>query len=239
MTRLFTAELFKTMTTRTLLGFAAAGVVMTVLNVVIVAVASGDLDALAEKQEALTGLPVVILLLGLVGAAGEYRHGTAAPAALVARTGRDRLLLARTAAYAVTGLAVGGLMVAVSLALGLPLLAGHPGPDLTAGQVIPVAEGNIAAAVLFAIMGVAVGALVRNQVAGVVVLLLMNFVMNPLIVTVDESAANLTPFGAAEVLARMTHDTTLTTGTAALVLTAWTVPLVVAAVISERRRDLT
>ncbi len=129
-------------------------------------------------------------------------------------------------------------MTGISLAVGLPLLASHSGPALGLGDVAPVAAGDLVAAVLFAIMGVALGALVRNQAAGVVALLLLNFVMNPLVSMADESAGNLTPFGAAAVLARMTHDTTLSAGAAGLVLAAWTLPLVAVAIAAERRRDL-
>jgi hypothetical protein len=238
MSRLLHGELRKLLTTRTLAAYAVAGVLMTLLNVVVVTLASGDLDAVGEKQEALASLPVLLLLLGLVGAAGEYRHRTAAPSVLAAHADRGRLLLARTLAYALAGLAVGALTAGVSLAVGLPLLASHPGPDLGFGDVAPVAAGDLAAAVLFAIMGVASGALVRNQAAGVIAVLLLNFVMNPLVSMADEAAGNFTPFGAAAVLSRMTHDTTLSTGAAGLVLAAWTLPLVAIAVAAERRRDL-
>lgn len=234
----FRGELLKIVTTRTVLGYALAGLVLTAANVLIVALASGTLDEVGEKEEALAGLPVVLLLLGLVGAAGEYRHRTAAPAALVARTGRGRLLLARTCAYALGGLGVGTLMVVLSLGLGLPLLAHQPGPDLDTGEVVAVAAGCVTAAVLSAVMGVALGVLVRNQVAGVVVVLVLNFLANPLVSMVSETAANYTPFGASSVLSRMTHDTTLSAGGAAAVLAGWTLVLVTAAVIVERRRDL-
>jgi ABC-2 type transport system permease protein len=238
MSRLLRGELRKLLTTRTLFAYAVAGVLMSVFNVVVVTLASGDLDALGEKQEALASLPILLLLLGLVGAAGEYRHRTAAPSALAAHADRGRLLLARTVAYALAGLGIGALMAGVSLAIGLPLLAAHPGPGLGFGDVAPVAAGDVAAAVLFAIMGVAIGALVRNQAAGVIALLLLNFVMNPLVSMADESAGNFTPFGAAAILARMTHDTTLSVGAAGLVLVAWTLPLLAVAIAAERRRDL-
>lgn len=231
-------ELLKVLTTRTLLGYTAAGVVLAVLNVVAVAVASGELDSISEKREALTGLPFLLALFGVVGAAGEFRHRTAAPAALAAGNERVRLLLARTGVYAATGLAVAATMTAASLALGLPLLADHPGPDLGVGDVVAVTSANLGAGLLFVIMGVALGALVRNQVAGVVALLMLNFVLTPLLSKADEAAGNLTPFGAAQVLTGMTHDTTLSTGAAALVLAAWTAPLLAVAIASDRRRDL-
>jgi hypothetical protein len=179
-----------------------------------------------------------LLLWGLVGAAGEYRHRTAAPAALVARRDRGTLLLARMGAYALTGLVIGALMTVVAVGLGLPLLGRQPGADLTFGDVTAVVAGNLVAFVLSAIIGAALGALIRSPVVGVVVLLIVNFAVIPLIGGVQEATANYTPFGAAGVLARMTHNTTPSVGVAGLVLAAWTAVAVIVAVIVERRRDL-
>lgn len=238
MMHLLRGELIKTVTTRTVLGFAVGGVAFTVLNVLAVAVFSGNLDEVPEKQEALSALPVLLLLWGLVGAAGEYRHRTAAPAALVGRRDRGVVLSARIAAYALTGLLLGMLTTAVSVGLGLPLLSDHPGPDLTPGDVGAVVAGNLVAFVLSAILGAALGALIRNPVLGVVVLLIVNFAAIPLLSDVWESGVNLTPFGAAGILGRMTHNTTLSVVTAGWVLAAWTAAVTVVAVIAERRRDL-
>ena len=238
MTALIRGELIKTVSTRTLPSYALTGVALAAANVVIVTQASGELDTVSDKQEAIAGLPIIVLLFGLVGATGEYRHRTAAPAVLAA--GRDRALplLARAGAYALTGLAVAALMVAVALALGLPLLAAHPGPGLGADDVALVAAGGLLAAALSAIMGVAVGALVRNQVAGVVGALILAFVVSPLIAVIDETAVEFTPFGAAFALAGDPQAGTLSWGADALLLLAWTLPLLLAAVVTERRRDL-
>jgi hypothetical protein len=103
-------ELLKVLTTRTLLGYTAAGVVLAALNVVVVAVASGELDSIGEKREALSGLPILLAVFGIVGAAVEFRHRTAAPAALAAHNERATLLLARTGVYAATGLALAAAM---------------------------------------------------------------------------------------------------------------------------------
>jgi ABC-2 type transport system permease protein len=237
MTGLLRGELIKTVTTRTLFGFAALGVAMAIANVLIMTL-SKDLLTVADKQEAIAGLPMLLILFGLVGAAGEYRHRTAAPAALAAGGRRGRLLLARAGAYAVTGLVLGALMAAVALALGVPLLSGEPGPSLSSGELAPVAAGSILGAALCAIMGVAAGALVRSQVVGVVGALVLMFVATPLLNIVDEAAAELTPFGAAIVLAGDPTADTLSSGAAGLVVAAWTVPLLLAAIVVERRRDL-
>jgi ABC-2 type transport system permease protein len=237
MTALVRGELIKTVTTRTLFGYAAIGVVFMIANVLIVTQFSGELSTIADKREAIAGLPILLLLLGLVGAAGEYRHRTAAPAALAGGRDRGQLLLARAGAYAVVGVAVAALMVAVSLALGLPLLAGEPGQRLGTGDVAAVAGGSLFAAALSAIMGVAVGALVRNQVAAVIGTLILIFVVSPLLHLVSETALEFTPWGAAAVLAGEPHET-LSWGGAALILAAWTVLPLIAAITAERRRDV-
>jgi hypothetical protein len=239
MTALIRGELIKTVTTRTLLGYALTGAALALVNAVIVTQFSGDLDTASDKREAITGLPVVVLLFGLVGAAGEYRHRTAASAALAAGRDRALVLLARAGAYALTGLAIGALMVAVALVVGLPLLAAHDGPGVGAHDVALVAGGSLIAAALSGIMGAAAGALVRNQVAGVVGALILAFVVGPLIATIDKTAVAFTPFGAAFALAGDPQAAgTLSWAGAAVVLVAWTLPLLIAAILAERRRDL-
>jgi hypothetical protein len=237
MTALLRGELIKTVTTRTVFGYAALGVAVAIANVLIVTL-SKNLRTVGDKQGAIAGLPVWLILFALVGAAGEYRHRTAAPAAFAAGGRRGRLLLARAGAYAVTGLVLGALAAAVALALGLPLLGGEPGPALGSGKIAAVAVGSVVCAALCAIMGVAAGALVRNQVVGVVGALMLMFVALPLLNIVDKTAAELTPFGAAAVLAGDPTGDTLSWTGAGLLLAAWTVPLLLAAIVVERRRDL-
>jgi ABC-2 type transport system permease protein len=238
MSALMRGELIKTVTTRTLFGYAALAVILAIANVLILTL-SKDLLTAADKQEAIAGLPMLLILFGLVGAAGEYRHRTAAPAALATGGRRGRLLVARAGAYAIAGLVLGALTTAVTLALGLPLLSGEGGPGLGSGEIAAVAAGTIGGAALCAIMGVAAGALVRSQVAGVVGALILMFIGMPLLNVADETAAELSPFGAAVVLAGdPAVGGTLSWGLAGLVLAAWTVPLLYAAIVVERRRDL-
>ena len=237
MTALMRGELIKAATTRTWLAYTALGVVLAAATVIIGSL-STDVVRVSDKQGVISGWPIVLLLFGLVGAAGEYRHRTAAPAALVAGRDRGVLLLARMGAYALAGLALAALMTAVSLALGLPLLSGEPGPSLGAGDVVGVAGGSLVAAALSAIMGVAVGALLRNQVAGVVSALILAFVVTPLLTTISETAQEYTPIGAAVVLAGALDGEALSWSAAALLLAAWTVALVAVAIVAERRRDL-
>ena len=236
MTALLHGELIKARTTRTMLGYAALAFVVSMIFVLATTL-SGDLASLADKENAIAGGPLLLLLFGIVGAAGEYRHRTAAPAALVARD-RTRLLIARAGAYGVAGLAIGLMMVTATFAVGLPLIAGEPGPGLQTATVIAIAAGSLAAAALSTIMGAAVGTLLRNQIAGIVGALVLTQMVQPLIPMIDESAAGFTPIAAANTLAGTGDAASLAPGWALLVLLGWTLTLLGAAVFAERRRDL-
>jgi hypothetical protein len=230
-------ELIKTVTTRTALGYAFVGVVLALANVLIVTL-SQDLVSAADKREAIAGLPILLVLFGIVGGAGEYRHRTAAPAALAAGGDRGRLLVARAGAYALTGIAIAFPMVAISLAVGVPLLAGEPGPGIGSRELAVAAGGSALAAAWSAIMGVAAGALLRNQVAGVIGALMLALVIGPLLHAIDDAIVGYTPFGAATLVAGDPAGGSLSWGGAALTLAAWTAALLLAAVVAERRRDM-
>ena len=231
-------ELIKAITTRTILAFAAMAVVLAVGQVLASLLPGwGDLMSQDDKKEALGGLPLLVLLLALVGAAGEYRHRTAAPAALVAGRDRGRLLLARAGAYAVAGVAVAALATTVTLAVGLPLLADRPGQAVSAGDVALIAGGSLVAAALSSAFGVALGALVRNQVAAVTGTLLVIFIVLPLVGVISPTALDVTPFGAAQGVAGAGLET-LSIGAAGAVLAGWTVTALSAAIVTERRRDI-
>jgi ABC-2 type transport system permease protein len=231
-------ELIKAITTRTVIAYAATAVALAVAQVLVTILATSiDLTAVDDKKAAIGGLPLLALLLGTVGAAGEYRHRTAAPAALASGRDSGRLLLARASAYAIAGVAVAALATVVSLAVGVPLLAGEPGTPLGAGDVALVAAGSLLAAALLAILGVALGALVRNQVAAVVGTLIVIFVVLPLVQALSGTLLDLTPFAAAQGVAGATLAT-LSRGEALLVVVGWTLVALLAAIVAERRRDL-
>jgi hypothetical protein len=238
MTALIRGEIIKATTTRTIYAYAAIAALLALAHVLVTVLAlSGDLTAAAEKKAVIAGLPVLLLLFGIVGAAGEHRHRTVAPAVLV--SGRDGgvLLLARAGAYAAVAVAVAALASIVSLAVGLPLLAGEAGASLGTGDVAVVAGGSLLAAALSAGFGVALGALVRNQVVAVTGTLVVMFIVLPLVQALSGTVLDLTPFGAAQGVAGETL-TTLSWGEAGLVLAGWTLVALIAATVVERRRDV-
>ena len=180
MTRLVQAELLKLRTTRTarvLLALAAAGTAALVALVLLLAGRPGQpaLGADALRQLVLVPaqpLTLAALVLGILGMAGEFRHGTATSTFLVTPV-RGRVVAAKLAAAAVTGLAMALVASAAVLAVGLPWLRAK-------GIEVAVADAGLAARVaglavavaLFAVLGVGLAALLRNQVAAVIVGLL-------------------------------------------------------------------
>jgi hypothetical protein len=238
MITLIRGELIKATTTRTIFAYGAMAVALAVAQVLVSIVpAWGAPMSLADKTESIAGLPLLVLLLGLVGAAGEYRHRTAAPATLVAGRDRGSLLLARAGAYAAAAVAVAALATTVTLAVGLPLLALRRGPEVGAGDIALVAGGTLVAAALSGALGVALGALVRNQVVAVTGTLVVIFVVLPLVQVINPTVLDVTPFGAAQGVAGAGLET-LSIGAAGVVLVGWTAAALIAAVVTERRRDV-
>lgn len=231
-------EMIKVRTTRTALGFAAAAVLL-VLAVVLITILAGDPTAAQEKKDALNvggALSVPLLLFGIVGATGEFRHRTLAPAVLISPH-RGRLTLARLIAYVFTAALVGVAMVVVALAIGLPLLAGRPGPDLETGDYTAVIGGGILTAMLCCALGVGIGVLVRNQVAGVVGALVWLLILEPLLPLIADDLAKGSILGAAGTLGGAQSDEVTWAG-ALLVLGVWAAVFVVAGLLVDARRDV-
>src|SRR4051794_32117222 len=181
MTRLLRGEMIKVRTTRTALGFGAAAVLLT-LAATLISILASDLVALADKRDALNfggGVGIVLLLFGAVGATGEFRHRTLAPAVLIAPD-RFRLLLARLAAYSFTALLFGIAMAVISLGIGAALMGGEPGPALATSDYVKIGVGGLLDVVLGAAIGVGVGTLVRNQVFAVIGILVWLTILEPL-----------------------------------------------------------
>jgi hypothetical protein len=235
---LLAGELIKVRTTRTALGFGLASVLLVVAGVVI-SLLTGDYRTVADKRSVLNfggGVALVLLIFGAVGATGEFRHRTLAPAVLIAPD-RARLVLARVGAYSLTALVFGAVMAVVALALGVPLLGREPGPDLGAGDYAAVALGGVLATALATAVGVGVGTIVKNQVGAVVGVLAWVTIVEPLLGLIDDRIFDH-GFGAASNSLGQGGDDTLPMGEATLTLVAWTAVLCAAALAVDRRRDV-
>jgi ABC-2 type transport system permease protein len=231
-------EMIKVRTTRTALGFGIATVLL-VLALLLLTVLTGEPSDVQSKKDALNlggVLCIPLLLFGIVGATGEYRHRTLAPAVLIAPD-RLRLAIARLIAYLATAFLVAVAMAVVALVVGVPLLASEPGPDLTGSDYGSIVLGGIAAAILVTALGVGVGMVVKNQVAGVVGALMWLVILAPAVTLIDDWLVKTLILDAAAALGGSGSDE-VTTGGAALVLGIWAAVFVIAGLAFERRRDV-
>jgi ABC-2 type transport system permease protein len=171
---LIRAELLKQRTTPAFRAVFAAVPVLAVLVTVAVYGAAGRQGNDPLSPESLVhaaGAPASVvtmlaLLLGVVGMAGEYRHRTITSTFLAAPR-RGRVVLAKVAAHALTAAAMAAVTVAVSLAVAVPWLVRAGVPLTEGGEAAGLAVALIVSTVLHAGLGVAAGALVRNQTAAV------------------------------------------------------------------------
>jgi len=238
MSRRFRGELIKLGTTRTALGFAA-GVAVLTLAIVLITALAGDPKTVADKRSALavgSGVSALLTLFGVVGAGAEYRHHTLAPALLVA-PGRGRLLAARVVAYGIAALAIGLVMTAVAFAIGIPLLAGQPGPDLGTSDYLRAGGGGLVAVAVSTMLGVGIGTLVGKQIPAVIGTMVWLLILEPL----SGLIGHISKFTIGQSETSIGGDTggdVLPWGAAVAVLLAWTAAFLIAAALVDSRRDI-
>ncbi|TFV52385.1 ABC transporter permease [Blastococcus sp. TF02A_35] len=193
MTGLVRAEWLKLFSTRFWIGVLIGGCLMTagfsVLFTALAGVAQEGQPALPEvgtpafEELALSvaaNASVFLLILGIIGMTQEYRHKTAVPTFLTTPD-RGRVVAAKLLAYAVVAVPFTLLLLAVNVAV-VAVAAGARGdaPSLTGDNVRTVAMSGLVL-VLFTVIGVGVGALVRSQVGAVVGALVYLYVVEPLV----------------------------------------------------------
>lgn len=167
MIRLIRVELFKLVTTkRTTAIFLAVSAGLCLLITLLSLLASDSVDTSTDVLDVLASAQIaalVLLILGAVNMGGEARHGTQI-ATFLATPVRWRVVVAKSVAHGVAGLAAGILNVIMAL-LSVALFSDAPSPS--GGDIFLQALGSLALTALLASFGVAMGALLRNQAAAV------------------------------------------------------------------------
>ena len=178
---------------------------------------------------------LVFVLVGIRIITEEYRYGTITPSLLAAGS-RMRLLAAKVVAASVAAVAM-ALLAQVTLVVALTALGEGSGPAVATGDGAALA-GMAAAAALFAMLGVALGTLVRQPVPATVGAVAWLLVGEDLLhVRFGEAVeylpgyAGLTMSGAAEV-------TSVAPALAAVVLLGWVLAALIPAAALLHRRDV-
>jgi ABC-2 type transport system permease protein len=245
MARLVAAEWLKLRTTRVLWASVPAVVLLSAVAVAGLALSSEVAGvALLEPTEGVrnaalhltsTGA-VLVIVLGIIISAGEYRTQTATDTFLTTPR-RSRVVAAKLAIGAILGLALGAL----GAAIGLPAAylwfeaesAAFPAGD---EEVWLTLGGVVLYAVLFGVLGVAFGSLVRNQVVAIVSALTLVLLVEQLLTQSGASMAKWFPGNAGAALVRAPGDF-LEPGPGAALLLAYALAIALAGMVVVARRD--
>jgi ABC-2 type transport system permease protein len=182
MTRLVGAEVFKLRTTRTFYGLVLGALGLVLLIVILATATAGKSDITLRDAIGISGFAQVFaLLLGIISVTAEFRHGTVTPSLLVVPD-RVKLTLAKLGACLLVGLVLGLLATGLAALIGSLILNARDIPNpLSGSDVTKMVIGGTIATVLYAALGVGVGAIVRNQVGAVVGALVYLFVLENLL----------------------------------------------------------
>ena len=176
--RTMTVELHKLATTRMTLAICAAALATVAMFGLVTVVTAGPaardgLPGLAgeEGQRLLLSsgsfAAIAIVMLGVLTTAGEYRHRTVV-GSLLQEPRRGRLLGAKITVGATIGLLIGAVAGGIALCVGLLGLRSRGiALDLTNPELSALVAGTACYVCVTAVIGCAVGELVRQQVAAV------------------------------------------------------------------------
>jgi len=230
-------KLWTTRTTWVMLGVALAGEALYAGLYVGLAPLSeiGDIDQVVTG----TGLLLVMMLvLGVLIATTEFRHGTAS-STFLASPKRHPALFAKLGAALLVGLVAGLAYVVVNGGLALPLFDSREGNLPPARELIDLYAGVVISYALICAFGLGVGEIVRNQVGAIIAAIAFFFVLSPLPELLPGSIGDYFPAQAIGSLhGNPEGDGSLSQVGGGLVLGAWAAGLVALGTLLICRRDV-
>lgn len=180
---------------------------------------------------------ILSLCVGITISAGEFRHGTALDTYL-SEPRRERIVLAKLAAAGLAGIALGVVVAAATVGVGL---AWCEAKDVRMDWSVAgrCAVGMVLWQALYTVIGVALGAMVRAQTVAIVVAVAWLFIAESALAQLVSTIARWLPATAASALGNAPGDWLLPQVGGGLVLAGWTLVAAVGAVVLTRQRDLT
>ncbi len=223
MAPLLRAEILKLRTTRTFFALAGVAAGLSVLVVTLSASLGTDFNH-DDVHDLFSGdfTGYFVMILGVVGMAGEWRHRTITSTVLAAPD-RLRLLAAKLLSYGVAGILLSLAITVTIMAVGTAILATRGETTLGVADLADVLWRNLIVAGLVGALGVCVGGLIRNQVVAIVGLLVFAFAVEPTLLGFVPSVGRFGPVvGAPSAVSGAAHDDDLLApGIAILVMAGW------------------
>jgi ABC-2 type transport system permease protein len=144
---------------------------------------------------------IMVMLLGILLMAGEFRFHTATATFLVTPD-RRRVLTAKLAAAGLVGAAVGAVCSLLAVIVALPVLE-HRGVDVAShGPAVAGAlAGCVVGTAISGVVGVGLGALLRNQTLAIVASLVWLLLIESMLIAFAPAVGRWLPGGAASALA--------------------------------------
>ncbi len=243
MSNLLRAELLKLRTTRTFVALVGVSLLLSLLVVVLTGLLSDRIapeDARDVFTADFTGL--FIMLLGVIGMAGEWRHRTITGTVLAAPD-RLRLMAAKMLAYAAAGLLLSLIVTVTIMVVGAIIFSARGFEAVPFSDLADVLWRNLVVAALVGALGVGIGALLRNQVAAIVGVLILGFVIEPALFGLAPDVARFgptqgAPSGIQDIEFFGEESDPLSPGVATLVMLGWIALFFAAAGVRLRRHDL-
>lgn len=250
MIRLVRAELLKLRTTQVWFWMLLAAIAVTVLFTVGQLASHDGVRTYNDAVNALTASGItyiVVFVLGVLGVTTEFRYQTITPSVLVTPS-RWSLVTAKIITYALVGAIYAVVCVVIELAIALPWISSK-GIDisLTSPHMPRAILSVFGVVALFGIVGIGIGALLRNQIVAVTVGVIFLLILNNVIAAIPGVRVIFpyTPNGAVSAIFTITGDRTqdgftlLPAGGAVVVLLLWAfIPAIVGAAFSMNR-DIT
>ncbi|MCW2632786.1 MAG: conserved rane protein of unknown function [Pseudonocardia sp.] len=253
MTRLVRAEFRKLLTTRLWLWLLLGSIGLVALFTSLTLGFSGrpgnpappldTAEGLRSLLSSVTGATALVAVLGVIAMTSEYRYLTIT-ATFLATPRRERVVGAKLVTYAAVGLVFGVACALAVLVIALPWLAAKDvAVSGAGGTMIGTLAAGVAVLGIYGALGVGVGALVRNQVAAVVGLLVFLFVVQPLFVSIPalNPVGRLLPGSAAAAVMQVSQSgfEVLAPWQGAVVLLLYGLVLAGLGVVFTVRRDVT
>ncbi|MBM3656211.1 MAG: hypothetical protein FJW91_04580 [Actinobacteria bacterium] len=187
------------------------------------------------------------LILGILIMTNEYRHGTAVGTFLVTPK-RSTVLLAKLMAASMAGLVVQLFSFLMAITSGfIALTFFEPHAPVAAELLFKVFRAAAISGLVLGIVGVGIGALIRNQIAAVTGAVIWTLIVEGLVVAFVDSIGKYLPAGAITGLVdvdfgkndfNFSIDNYLTPGPATLVLLGYAALFSLIAMRTTLRRDL-
>lgn len=249
MTRLVRAEFLKLRTTQVWFWLLMGTIAVSGL-LVVPQLTGSDVKTSADVPNLFTSSAsayVIVFVLGVLGVTTEFRYQTITPTVLQTPS-RWAVVTAKMITYAVVGIGYAFAAVVVQLAVAVPWLsAKNISVDYGSSGIVHALVAVFAVVALFGIVGLGVGALIRNQIVAVVVGIVFLLILQNIVVAIPgvKHAFPYLPGGAVAAILTITGSRDVngvallgTTG-GVIVLLFWAfVPAVVGAALSMNR-DIT